>query len=126
MRPTPRTQPYRAGAPRMPGAALQAMLGGRIPGQLNQGDFDRQRRQAASLQQLVQQRLAPRASADVRGNFGGAPMSEGIAVDHWGGPGPVSTIPMRGGDRRAAALHELVLAALQMQRRTSHGAARFT
>lgn len=83
MRPTSRTQPYRSGAPRMPGMALDAMLAGRRPGQLNPADFNRMRQrranlgqQQATLQQLAEQRLRqmagnPQATADVRGQFSG-------------------------------------------------------
>lgn len=80
MLPTPRTQPYRAGAPREVNAVLQAMLAGRQPGVVNEGDFARQRSQMQAglgdlalqhLQQLQQQRRRPpMATADVRGAFG--------------------------------------------------------
>lgn len=94
MRPTPRTQPYRRELPRMLGPALQAMLEGRQPGQLNPADFDRARvqqraqgqlqqlgadragAQQGALQQLLAQRMQqprPRATADIRGGFTGEP-----------------------------------------------------
>lgn len=81
MRPTPRTQPYRAGLPRMAGQALDAMLAGRAQGQLNGGDFNRQR---MALQKLAQQRLGqgPMATADVRGQFGNAPMQPDAGLPH--------------------------------------------
>jgi hypothetical protein len=74
MLPTPQAQPYRAGsAHRMPGMVLEAMLAGRQPGQTNAADFERVRRQQATFQQLLAQRMQrPQATADVRGGFGGA------------------------------------------------------
>lgn len=130
--PTHRTQPYRQGQPRMPGMALQAMLQGRAPGApINAADFNRQRMAAAakpSLRDLALQQLgAPRATADVRGQFGGAggldqlsritpreaPMQ--MSVDSWGSIPPPSTIPMQTHDRHAQQLHALILAALQAE-----------
>jgi hypothetical protein len=67
MRPTPRTQPYRLGAPRMPGLVLNAMLGGRQAGALNPADYRRQRMQMAAGGQ-------PQATTDVRG-FGQPPVA---------------------------------------------------
>lgn len=67
MLPTPRTQPYRLGAPRMPGLVLNAMLGGRQAGALNPADYRRQRMQMAAGGQ-------PQATTDVRG-FGQPPVA---------------------------------------------------
>lgn len=90
MLPTPRTQPYRAGAPREVNAVLQAMLAGRQPGVVNEGDFARQRSQMQAsgglgdlalqhLQQLQQQRRRPMATADTRGAF-----SQPASTPAWG------------------------------------------
>lgn len=97
----PMTQPYRSGQPRMLGQALEAMLAGRQPGQLNAADFDRKRRQDATFRQLLQHRMErPSATADVRGNFAGGfnrgvpPSSANtLAVDHWPGVAPGAPAP---------------------------------
>lgn len=108
MLPTPRTQPYRAGTPRVFNAALQAMLIGRQPGVVNGGDFARQRAQmqasggvqapdGGDLQALTQQALAmhnrhrrrPMATADVRGNFGGDQL-QGLLAALMGASDPIA------------------------------------
>lgn len=94
MRPTPRTQPYRSGMPRMAGMVLDAMQQGRQPGQLNPADYERQRLQMAARQQMMGAR--PVAGINPPGQ---------LAVDNFG------LIPPNRGrghnDLRALALQQL-------------------
>jgi hypothetical protein len=93
MRPTPRTQPYRLGAPRMPGLVLNAMLGGRQAGALNPADYRRQRMQMAAGR--------PQAMTDVR-DFGQPPVPSITTGDNFGGGPPTSVIPGHAGARGGA------------------------
>lgn len=143
MRPTHRTQPYRADFSRMPGMALDAMQRGRAPGApINAGDFTRQRLNAAAtgIQALLQQRMGPQVPPGGGGiavdHWGGPPvpprptlrgeMNAGMGMgvttgDHWGGTAPPSVIPPRTSDPKVHELHSLILQAMNaLQRQKRH------
>lgn len=128
MRPTPRTQPYRRGAPRPLGDTLQAMLQGRIPGQVNGGDFERQRRQGAAQGQLqagaLQQMLAQQMGGRPVASINDPNQHPQRTVDRWPAmQGEQDLIAPGGQAAHEQMLHDLILRAMQQlqRRRPSNG-----